>query len=362
MDITEQASGCEHKKCCPISKTPCLGECIYANILDDISQGMIGISIRNREIFFQNKQAIEIFRGTMSPKDFEAISAVLNINECIANNLFNVRRTVPYGHRFLGCTVYRISEDYLWVYVTDITERMRLDSIAEAVNTMNNLGYIFSGIRHELGNPINSIKTTMTVCKNNIQTYSKDIILEYIDRVLRDITRVEGLLKDLKNFSMYENPELKSVHIPSYLKNLLAMVERDFSDHNIKIKNILRPDAEWGYFDPRALQHVMLNIMTNASDALQGRETPEITITTSKMGDRIIITVRDNGCGISDEQKKHLFKPFTTTKTKGTGLGLVIIQKMLAKMEGTVTIGSTKNVETIVTLNLPGGRENIEQN
>jgi signal transduction histidine kinase len=360
MDIAEQAVDCAHKKCCPISKTPCLGECIYANILDDISQGMIGIAVMNREVFFQNKQAIEIFRSTMTPKNYEAISAVLNINDCITKNLFNVRRTVPYGHRFLGCTVYRISENYLWIYVSDITERMRLDSIAEAVNTMNNLGYIFSGIRHELGNPINSIKTAVTVCRNNIQAYSKDTILEYIDRVMRDVTRVEDLLRDLKNFSMYENPELKSVHIPSYMKKLLSMVERDFSDHNIKIRTILRPDAEWGYFDPRALQQVMLNIMTNASDALQGRETPEITVTTYKVGDRIIIKVRDNGCGISDEQKKYLFKPFTTTKTKGTGLGLVIIQKMLAKMDGTVTISSIQNVETIVTLNIPESLKTIE--
>ncbi len=355
MDVSVYDSGCSHKKCCPISKTPCLGECIYANILDDIGMGIIGLQVNTGKVFFQNKQAIELFRGTIGQKDYQAIASVLQIEACVSGNLYSVRRTLPFGNRFLGCTVYRIAEHYLWIYVTDITERMRLDSIAEAVNTMNNLGYIFSGIRHELGNPINSIKTTMTVCRNNIQAYSKDTILEYINRVLVDITRVEGLLKDLKNFSMYENPDLKDVHIPGYMENLLAMVNRDFSNNNIRIRTILRPDAVCGFFDPRALQHVMLNILTNACDALQERENPEITITAHKIGDRIMIKVRDNGCGIPDEQMKHLFKPFTTTKTQGTGLGLVIIRKMLSKMDGTVSIASTQNVETIVTLDLPAG-------
>lgn len=357
MDTSVQASGCSHKKSCPISKTPCLGECIYANILDDIRMGLVGLDIREQKVFFQNRQAVEIFRGTVQPKDYDAISSVLNIDDCMAAGRYNTPQTLPFGNRFLGCTVYRISEAYLWIYVTDITEKMRLDSIAEAVNTMNNLGYIFSGIRHELGNPINSIKTTMTVCRNNIQAYSKDTILEYINRALADITRVEGLLKDLKNFSMYENPDSRNVHIPSYLDNLLSMVAPDFNSSSIKIRTSLRPEADVGYFDPRALQHVILNILTNASDALKGRDNPEIAISTYKIGDRIIITVRDNGCGIPDEQKQHLFKPFTTTKTQGTGLGLVIVQKMLSKMDGTVNIGSTQNVETIVTLNIPAGRQ-----
>ncbi|MBA4372207.1 MAG: hypothetical protein C0402_05035 [Thermodesulfovibrio sp.] len=357
MDSSINATACSHKKCCPISKTPCLGECIYANILDDISMGLVGLDIKERKVFFQNKQAVEIFKGTVQSKDYDAVSSVLNIEDCITANRFNLRQTLPFGNRFLGCTVYRIAESYLWIYVTDITEKMRLDSIAEAVNTMNNLGYIFSGIRHELGNPINSIKTTMTVCRNNIQAYSKDTILEYINRAMTDITRVEDLLKDLKNFSMYENPDRRNVLIPPYLENLLSMVAPDFGSSNIKIKTALRPEAELGYFDPRALQHVILNILTNASDALQGRENPEIAISTYRIGDRIIIKVRDNGCGIPDEQKKHLFKPFTTTKTQGTGLGLVIVKKMLSKMDGTITIVSTQNVETIVTINIPAGSQ-----
>ncbi|MBI5846850.1 MAG: HAMP domain-containing histidine kinase [Nitrospirae bacterium] len=353
-----QMTTCSHRgegKACPISKTPCLGECIYANILDDISLGIIGFDISKKEVFFQNKLAIEIFRGTIKPKDYDAlVSLLLSDIEIpfLSANLVEPR-SLRYGNKFIGYTIYLISDTYLWLYVTDITERTRLQAIAEAVNTMDNLGYIFSGIRHELGNPINSIKTTLAVCKKNLPSYSKEAVNELLDRMLSDIGRVEILLKDLKNFSMYENPECREVHVASFMNNLLAMVERDFSTHKIRIKTFFRPDAEYGLFDPRALQHVMLNILVNASDALQDIESPEISISTLRADSRFVIRVRDNGRGIPEEQKKHLFQPFSTTKSHGTGLGLVIVKKMMFKMNGTIEIESAENAGTTVTLSLP---------
>ncbi len=350
---------CEHRKSgrnCPISKTPCLGECIYANILDDISLGIIGLDIGKKEVFFQNKVATGLFRSTIRPKDYDALVSLLQIEQALMTNDPAVSRTVRYGSKFIGFTIYRITETYLWIYVSNITEKVRLDAIAEGVNTMNNLGYIFSGIRHELGNPVNSIKTTISVLKSKIDTCSRENIVGYIDRALADLNRVEHLLKDLKNFSMFEKPELKSVPMGSFMDNLLSIVERDFNKNRIKIRTIVRPEAEWGFFDPRALQHVILNILTNASDALQGRETPEIVISVFRVAGRVVIKVKDNGIGIPEDHKKHLFKPFATTKTNGTGLGLVIVKKTMSKMDGTVQIESQENMGTVVTLDLPEGR------
>lgn len=362
-ESNERMSACSHRgegKACPISKTPCLGECIYANILDDISLGIIGFDISKKEVFFQNKLAIEIFKGTIQPKDYEALVSLLlsDIEIPFLPATLTEPRSIRYGSRFIGYTIYLISDTYVWIYVTDITEKTRLQAIAEAVNTMDNLGYIFSGIRHELGNPINSIKTTLAVCKKNLSIYSKEAVNEFLDRMLSDIGRVEVLLKDLKNFSMYENPVCREVHVASFLRNLLAMVERDFSLNKIRIKTFLRPEAEYGLFDPRALQHVILNILVNASDALQNVELPEISISILNSNNRILIKIRDNGCGISDEQKKRLFQPFSTSKSHGTGLGLVIVKKMMFKMNGIIEIESKENAGTTVTLSLPAdGRD-----
>ncbi len=359
--VVSKTPGCVHRaseRVCPISKTPCLGECTYSDILDDINLGIIGLDIRQQQVFFQNKLAIEMFKDSIKPKDYDALVALLlpHIEIPITGPNFTEARTLQYGKRFIGYSIYAISDAYLWIYVTDITEKMRLNSIAEAVNTMNNLGYIFSGIRHELGNPINSIKTSMAVCKKNLHHYSKEMINEFIDRVLSDITRVEDLLRDLKNFSMYEHPECREVNIASFINNLIAIVNRDFSVNNIKIRTLLRPGADYGYFDPRAMQHVLLNVLTNAFDALKDASAPEIIISVIPSDERIFIKVRDNGCGIPEDQKKRLFQPFSTTKGHGTGLGLVIVRKMMLKMGGAVEIESTEKIGTMVILNLPRNR------
>jgi C4-dicarboxylate-specific signal transduction histidine kinase len=351
---------CSHRasgKNCPISKTPCLGECIYASILDDISLGIIGMDMQKELVFFQNKVAIEIFKDTIPPKDYRALSSLLlqALGDCFASGYQPVPQTVQYGKKFIGYTVYRIADHYLWIYASDVTEKMRLDAIAESVNTMNDLGYIFSGIRHELGNPVNSMKTTITVLKNNIRNYTSDMVVEYIDRVMSDIHRVEYLLKELKTFSMFEHPEIRNVDMVAFMKDLFTMVERDFEPRGIRFKMIFRPEVGYGHVDPRAFQQVMLNILTNAADALEGRGSPEIAVTMFKSAGRILVKVKDNGCGMTGEYQKNLFKPFTTSKTNGTGLGLVIAKKMMSKMDGTVEVESKENLGTVVTLNLPEG-------
>jgi len=349
---------CQHKSSgrnCPISKTPCLGECIYANILEEIQLGIIGVDTRRKEIFFQNKLALEIFGKTLPPRDYGGLTSLLlpGGDGGPARSAF---RKIRYGTRFLGCTVYRISDVYFWVYVSDITEEERLNALAQAVNTMNNLGYLFSGIRHELGNPVNSIKTAVTVLRENVHQYSEDVVAEFLDRIASDVARVEALLRDLKNFGMYETPELQDVNMRSFVDRLLPIVTTDLSNRGIRVRTFIRPNTEWGRLDPRALQHVMFNVLTNAMDAVRGRESPQVRIGLARSGGRIVITIKDNGCGIPEDFKHHLFKPFFTTKKHGTGLGLVIMKNMMAKMDGTIDISSRENVGTTVTLDLPVGR------
>ena len=239
----------------------------------------------------------------------------------------------------------------------DITERLRLESIAEAVNTMDSIGYVFSGIRHEIGNPINSIKMTLGLLKRNFDRYNKEAILEYIERALSESSRVEYLLKTLRNFNMYETPELQNIDLKSFLDKFGSLIKGDFSlKKGIDLRISVEEGAESCYADPRALQQILLNICNNAADALEGRPGPTIEIEVTKLSDMILLRVKDNGAGISREEDANLFKPFYTTKIHGTGLGLVIVKKMLAKMNGIIEIQGEKNVGTTVDIMIPGAK------
>ncbi len=240
-------------------------------------------------------------------------------------------------------------------YCIDITEKKRLESIAEAANLMDNLGYIFAGIRHEIGNPLNSVKMALAVLDKNLDRYPRQTIREFVGRSLGELSRVEYLLKALKNFSMFETPRMESVHMGTFMENFISLVEEDFSRKRIHIFLDVPPEDIFASTDHRAFHQVMLNVLTNAADALSKAERPMIDIKVDTLPGFVKIRVRDNGCGMTPEEQNNLFRPFFTSKPQGTGLGLVIVKKMLSKMNSTISITSEPSEGTAVTMTLPEG-------
>ncbi len=237
--------------------------------------------------------------------------------------------------------------------VLDITERRRLESIAQAASLMDNLGYVFSGVRHELGNPINTLKITLAVLGKNFDNFPPEKTKSFLDQAAAEIGKMEFLLKSLKNFNMYEHLEPEKIEVSVFFEKFLALVEEDFRRKGIKMEMLLPEEGVAAHADPRALQQVLLNLMTNAADALDGMPQPVITINVRKAKEGVLIEVKDNGRGIPEKEFKNLFKPFCTTKPKGTGLGLAIVKKMITRMNGDVEINSQEGKGTAVRLHLP---------
>jgi C4-dicarboxylate-specific signal transduction histidine kinase len=222
---------------------------------------------------------------------------------------------------------------------------------------MNNIGYIFAGVRHEIGNPVNAVNMILEVLKSKLYQLEKPAVEGYLDRALTQLSRIGYLLRTLKTYNMYEKPQLQEIALSEFMEKFLTVVREDFRIKGIAIAVSVSPDAASCYADPRALQQILLNFLTNSSDALQDRENPTIALTVFRKGRMVRIRVEDNGCGMTEEEQKALFKPFYTTKAKGTGLGLVIVKKMLTMMQGTIEIASRKNSGTIVEVALLDGTQ-----
>ncbi|MCX5871383.1 MAG: ATP-binding protein [Deltaproteobacteria bacterium] len=237
----------------------------------------------------------------------------------------------------------------------NITEKKRLESIVEAANLMDNIGFIFSSIRHELGNPINSIKVSLSVLDSNLELYDKNDIKRFVNRSLSDIGRVEYLLKTLKNFSIFERPIIEKTDMTTLLNKFITLITTELQQKRIKLTANIPKEPKFGLIDPRAFQQVLLNLIANAADSLIETSHKKISLSmlTEENG-QINIIISDNGCGISDDEQTNLFKPFFTTKPQGTGLGLVIVKKMLAKMNCSIYINSKNNMGTKVLIIIPG--------
>ena len=331
---------------------------LYASIMETIDLGIVILGVKRKDLIFKNKFASEIFSNTPSLLEYGNLISLLlsDYGSKPAEEIFGKNYTLRFRNRLLGYTPYMIADSFIWIIIRDITERSRLESIAEAVNSMDNISYVFSGIRHELGNPINSIKMTLSVLKKNLTDYSPSAVERFVDRAMTEISRVEFLLQALKSFSIFENPEIQNVKIDDFMKRFLALVSNDMHATGIHIDKAIEPAGMIVSADPRLLHQILLNLITNASDALAEKDHPRILSRIQKNKTLIYVSVEDNGCGMSDEAQSNLFKPFYTTKTRGTGLGLMITLKMVTLMKGNMEIKSAKDVGTRATVILPEGK------
>jgi PAS domain S-box-containing protein len=242
----------------------------------------------------------------------------------------------------------------------DMTERRRLESIANSVNLMDNVGFVFSGIRHELGNPVNSLKMTLSVLSKKINEFSPETIADFLERSQHEISRIEYLLTSLRSFSMFEHPVCTDVDLVEFLNNLVDMHRKNLesSQVTIEVDVDVDVDAQKVFADSRVLLQVMLNLLSNGITALDGVDAPKLSIHVfRKSGNLVCLSLEDNGCGISEKNKEKLFKPFFTTRPEGTGLGLVIVKKMLAGMDCSIHVESVEQEGSTISILLPCGEK-----
>jgi signal transduction histidine kinase len=337
---------------CPISLGRCTGDCIFASVMDGERLGVVVFDVEAREVLFVNRSARELLDRLGQAKDFSSLSCLFRVGGG-EESAPPVRETEPVkvGSRMLGFTVYR-ERSFAWVYVRDITEKVRLESIAEAVETMNGIGYVFSAVRHELGNPVNSVKAALSVLRSQVDSFPRETIAEYLDRMAVELGRVEDLLRSLKSFSMFETPAIERVEIASVLEAFGGLVAEEAGRRGICFE-VSAPKACPAYCDPRALQQVLLNLFTNAADALEGHRASAILVDASAADGVVTIRHSDNGPGIPVDDQASLFRPFHTTKTHGTGLGLVVSRKLLARMNGTIAVESGEGAGATFVVTLP---------
>jgi signal transduction histidine kinase len=331
---------------------------VFADVMRSVSVGIVVFQGKGEKIIFQNEEAGRLLSqgaGSIDAPDLWRLLATdAQSRHQEGGETFSTPLPLHFGGRFLGYTIYGAGA-FHWVFVKDVTEKARLEALAEDMEYMNSLGWVFSSVRHELGNPLNSMKMTLSVLKKKLPQLSPDMILEYADRVIAEMSRMEELLKSLKSFSAFESLTVEEVDLRALFAREFALVEHQIEARGISVSCHIGPAASRILGNWRALQQVMLNLILNAFDALDDVAKPTLVVTTQSSGGFVLIKVSDNGHGIPAEHQSHIFEPFFTTKEKGTGLGLVIAKKLMLKMNGSIEVKTGPSGTTFL-LSLPGAK------
>ncbi|MEJ2037747.1 MAG: HAMP domain-containing sensor histidine kinase [Desulfosarcinaceae bacterium] len=222
------------------------------------------------------------------------------------------------------------------------------------------LGTLVSGVAHELNNPINNIILTIDSLVGG-RKITDERRLAMLNDILTQAVRASGIVKNLLDFSRSETAIIEDLDPGVVLRETIQISENQIAMNHIKLQVELAPELPMIRGNRQALQQVFINLLTNAVHAMPSGG--DLLVRASRDNDRkIVIIVRDTGCGIAGENLPHIFDPFFTTKEvgKGTGLGLSVSYGIIKKHGGRITVDSTTGKGSTFTVVLPFKEEIID--
>jgi signal transduction histidine kinase/CheY-like chemotaxis protein len=225
--------------------------------------------------------------------------------------------------------------------------RTQLEKTVESLKTtqeqlvqsekLSAVGKFVAGVAHELNNPLASVVGFSEVLT---QTAPDAKSRQYSETIFKSAMRCKRIVQSLLSFARREQSERKLASANNLIEMILEIVGYSLRTGNIEVVTRLEPNLPLVLVDTGQIQQVLLNIINNAQEAIQGGGKPgRIQISTETRAPNIRITVQDNGPGIPREHLRRLFDPFFTTKEigKGTGLGLSLCYGYIKEHGGTIT-------------------------
>lgn len=233
------------------------------------------------------------------------------------------------------------------LHVRDITEKVRLQEGINKQERLASLGKLVAGVAHEIRSPLTSIN-------GYIQFWNKGHVPspKSLNIVNREMNRLSSITDKLLEFARPSRAVFEECDLNGLVKRMTQFFADSHGgelDISCKFENNL-PSA---IIDPHQIEQVLLNILYNAYQAMDGKGRLKITTWLDKEKNMLGVSIKDNGSGIAKEIIPNLFEPFFTTKSKGTGLGLAIAHEIIDAHNGIIQVESKPNDGTIFSVFLP---------
>ena len=249
------------------------------------------------------------------------------------------------------------------VIFRDLTKVHRIQEEILRMDRFVSLGKLSSGIAHEIRNPLAGIKTTAQALGEEM--LDDDPKREYLNRITKEIDRLNELLKTFFSFAKPQTLNLVSCHIKEIINAIIPFLIREIADKGIKFVEFYDPLLPKIKVDRIQMHQAFLNLFLNAIHAMpNGGElnVKAIPVNASSHDNLkqgfIKIAVSDTGKGIPPHILPKIFDPFFTTKPRGIGLGLSITYQIIKKHGGTINVESQWEKGTTFLINLPEIFEN----
>ena len=240
------------------------------------------------------------------------------------------------------------------IILRDITESRRTEQQTIESERLNALTLLAAGVAHEIGNPLNSLNIHLQLIEREARKLdgAKGAELQESVEVARaEINRLDSIISQFLRAIRPTRPQLRPENINTIVEEAVRFFALEIKDRDIVVEQELRSDLPLLELDRDQIKQAFYNVIKNSFEAMKSRGI--LRIRTDLDESHVIVRFTDTGGGISAENLSRVFEPYFTTKTSGTGLGLLIVRRIVREHGGELSIESSEGKGLTLTIRLP---------
>jgi len=240
------------------------------------------------------------------------------------------------------------------IILRDITESRRSAQQTLESERLNALTLLAAGVAHEIGNPLNSLNIHLQLMERQARKLDdgqRAELQESIDVARAEINRLDSIVTQFLRAIRPTRPHLQRENINAIVEEAVRFLAPEIKDRDVVVEQELRADLPMLELDRDQMKQAFYNVIKNSFEAMKRRGI--LRIRTDMDESHAIIRFTDTGGGISAENLSHVFEPYFTTKPSGTGLGLLIVRRIVREHGGELSIESNEGKGLTLTIRLP---------
>ena len=240
---------------------------------------------------------------------------------------------------------------------TEMEERKRLEQANLQAERLGVVGSMAAQVAHEIRNPLGSISLNLDLIGEELHAFANssgsstaecDVLLH---EMRSQVLRIRQVLQEYLRFARMPKSERAAVSLPSFLEKKLNFVQPLLDQKHVDLSRTLDPNLPPVQVDAEQLWEAILNLISNAVDAMP--DGGSLTVSAQRHGAEALLSISDNGRGMTEEEARLLFVPFFTTKSDGTGLGLAYTQRVVNEHGGKINCATAPGKGSTFSIQLP---------
>ena len=236
----------------------------------------------------------------------------------------------------------------------DITESRRTAQQTIESERLNALTLLAAGVAHEIGNPLNSLHIHLQLMERKAQELDHDAKAELqqsIDVARSEVRRLDSIVTQFLRAIRPSHPRLHPENVNTIVEEAVRFFTPEIQDRDMVVEQELRADLPLLQLDREQMKQAFYNVIKNSLEAMRRQGT--LRIRTDLDDTYVMVSFVDTGSGMSAENLSHAFEPYFTTKPSGTGLGLLIVRRIVREHGGELSIESSQGKGLTLTIRLP---------